>query len=88
MMEGEFNSMSAIYGLIPSFVPKPQAWGKFKLATPETYFFLCDFVEMSNDMPDPVAFCARVAELHRISVSNGEIWVPYTNRSWEDGTNC
>jgi protein-ribulosamine 3-kinase len=69
MMEGEFNSMSTIYSLIPCFVPKPRAWGKFKLADPETYFFLCDFVEMSNDMPDPVKFCARVAELHRISVS-------------------
>jgi protein-ribulosamine 3-kinase len=69
MMEGEFNSITTIYNLIPSFVPKPLAWGKFKLASPDTYFFLCDFVEMSTDMPDPVKFCARVAELHRKGVS-------------------
>jgi protein-ribulosamine 3-kinase len=69
MMEGEFNSITTIHNLIPSFVPKPLAWGKFKLASPDTYFFLCDFVEMSTDMPDPVKFCARVAELHDKGVS-------------------
>jgi protein-ribulosamine 3-kinase len=69
MMEGEFSSITTIYNLIPSFVPKPLAWGKFELASPDTYFFLCDFVEMSTDMPDPVKFCARVAELHRKGVS-------------------
>ncbi len=69
MMEGEFNSMNEIYKLLPSFVPKPHAWGRFKLASPVTHFFLCDFLDISNDMPDPVRFAARVAELHRISKS-------------------
>lgn len=68
-MEGEFNSISTIYNLIPSFAPKPLAWGKFRLAVPDTYFFLCDFVEMSTDMPDPIKFCSRLAQLHRMSVS-------------------
>jgi protein-ribulosamine 3-kinase len=69
MMEGEFNSMNEIYKLLPSFVPKPHAWGRFELASPVTHFFLCDFLDISNDMPDPVRFAACVAELHRISRS-------------------
>ena len=69
MMEGEFNSMLEIYKLVPSFVPKPHAWGKFTRPTPLTHFFLCDFLEITNDMPDPVQLCSRVAELHRTSVS-------------------
>jgi protein-ribulosamine 3-kinase len=69
MMEGEFNSMSSLYQNSPGFIPKPLAWGKFKMKAPETYFFLCDFINMTNDMPDPVQFCAKLAELHRTSES-------------------
>ena len=69
MMEGEFNSMNEIYKLMPSLVPKPCAWGRFKLASPVTHFFFCDFLNIGNDLPDPVRLAARVAELHRISQS-------------------
>jgi protein-ribulosamine 3-kinase len=73
MMEGEFNSMSAIYSVLPSFVPRPIAWGKFQKSPPETFFFLCDFLEMDRELPDPADFCARLAELHRSSSSpNGQ----------------
>ncbi|KAL9042001.1 MAG: hypothetical protein Q9214_003918, partial [Letrouitia sp. 1 TL-2023] len=61
--------MSELYKVVPIFVPKPRAWGKFKLEKPATYFFLCDFVEMDKCLPDPEAFCSQVAELHRISKS-------------------
>ncbi|KAL8697638.1 MAG: hypothetical protein Q9224_002210 [Gallowayella concinna] len=64
MMEGEFNSMSELYKLAPSFVPRPHAWGRFKRANPVTHYFLCDFMDMENEMPDPVTFCARLAEIH------------------------
>ncbi|KAL8833154.1 MAG: hypothetical protein Q9170_004456 [Blastenia crenularia] len=69
MMEGEFNSMSELYKLAPSFVPRPHAWGKFRLADPVTHFFLCDFLDMENEMPDPMAFCANLAGIHSNSVS-------------------
>ncbi|KAL8938444.1 MAG: hypothetical protein Q9216_003895 [Gyalolechia sp. 2 TL-2023] len=69
MMEGEFNSMSELYRLAPSFVPKPHAWGRFQMAEPVTHFFLCDFIDMENEMPDPVPFCARLAEIHSSSSS-------------------
>jgi len=68
MMRGEFNAMSALYRTCPGFIPKPLTWGKFKEA-PETYFFLLDFVNMTNDLPDPVQFCAKLADLHRSSES-------------------
>ena len=69
MMEGEFNSMQQLYNVMPRFVPKPYGWGKFQLKSPETHFFLCDFVDMDHGLPDPSVFCARVAEVHRNSVS-------------------
>ncbi|KAL8736837.1 MAG: hypothetical protein Q9181_002280 [Wetmoreana brouardii] len=69
MMEGEFNSMSELYKLAPTFVPQPHAWGKFQLADPVTHFFLCDFLDMEKQMPEPTSFCARLAEIHQNSVS-------------------
>ncbi|KAF8864495.1 hypothetical protein BDZ45DRAFT_701672 [Acephala macrosclerotiorum] len=69
MLEGEFHSMTELYKTMPSFVPEPYAWGKFQMSNPETYFFLCEYIKMANDMPDPVQFCSRVAELHKLSKS-------------------
>ena len=69
MLEGEFHSMTELYKTMPSFVPEPHAWGKFHMSNPETYFFLCEYIEMANDMPDPEQFCSRVAELHKLSKS-------------------
>jgi len=42
--------------------------GKFQLKDPETHFFLCEFVEMDHGLPDPLLFCARVAEVYRKSI--------------------
>lgn len=69
MMEGEFNAMAELHKTLPSFVPKPHAWGVFDLPEPQTYFFLCDFLKMDSGLPDPVQFCAQLANLHRVSVS-------------------
>lgn len=42
MMHGEFESMSALYTIVPDFVPKPLAWGSYQNME-EVHFFLCDF---------------------------------------------
>ena len=42
MMHGEFESMSAIYEVVPDFVPMPYAWGSYK-DIDGMHFFLCDF---------------------------------------------
>lgn len=69
MMEGEYNAMCELYKTMPSFVPQPHTWGKFGISTPETYFFLCDFIDMNNKLPDPARFCSRLKELHCTSES-------------------
>ncbi|KAG7122452.1 hypothetical protein HYQ44_003350 [Verticillium longisporum] len=55
MMEGEFNSTTAMHNLVPDFVPKPYGWGRFA-ATPRVYFFVMEFLNMRPTMPNPVVF--------------------------------
>ncbi|KAK7900981.1 hypothetical protein LTR67_003267 [Exophiala xenobiotica] len=69
MMEGEFNGMSELYKTMPELVPKPVTWGKFSTAVPETYFFLAQFIDMSDRVPEPNQLCSKLAKLHRISES-------------------
>jgi protein-ribulosamine 3-kinase len=68
MMEGEFESMKVIHTTTPDFAPKPIAWGTFK-SNPELHFFLCDFREMDNELPEVKKFAENLAKLHRNSVS-------------------
>lgn len=68
MVHGEFESMKAIHAVSPEFVPKPIAWGSYK-TLPDTHFFLCEFREMMEDMPDPHKFTSRLADLHQNSIS-------------------
>lgn len=69
MMEGEHESMEEIYSYMPDFVPKPIGWGKFKQASPETYFYLMDFLNLSPEIVELTDFCRLVVQLHQTSVS-------------------
>jgi protein-ribulosamine 3-kinase len=69
MMEGEFNSMSELYKTMPNSVPRPHSWGQYQTATPKTYFFLSQFVDISHPVPEPNQLCSKLAELHRTSIS-------------------
>lgn len=69
MMEGEYNSMKAIHDTVPSFCPEPYTWGSFKAPIPPTFFFLSEFQDMGQQPPEPTEFCARLAELHKNSMS-------------------
>lgn len=81
MVHGEFESMKAIYTLLSDFAPKPIAWGTYK-TIPDTHFFLCEFREMIDDMPDPHKFSARLAEMHQNSESpNGKFGFHLTTYS-------
>ena len=62
-MQGEYESQHALHELSPSFVPKPIAWDKFA-ANPRMYFFLCDFIDLTDDIPPPAKFCTELAKLH------------------------
>jgi fructosamine-3-kinase len=68
-LKGEFEGTSAIASITPDFVPKPLGWGTY-VASPDTHFYLCEFHELVEELPDPGAFCAKVAELHRTHSSD------------------
>ncbi|KAG6988860.1 hypothetical protein G7Y79_00069g096520 [Physcia stellaris] len=69
MMQGEFNAMKEIHKTMPEFVPKPLSWGKYRVGNPDTYYFLQEFLEMSNRLPEPKQLCSKLAQLHKNSVS-------------------
>lgn len=96
MVSGEFESMSSLYETLPELVPRPIAWGTF-IQDSNIHFFLCEFVEMTDDLPEVQASMKLLAELHKKGVSpNGKygFQVPtlqgtipqYTkwHDSWED----
>lgn len=92
MVHSEFESMSAIYDVLPDFAPKPIAYGTYE-SIPDTHFFLCDFQDMVEEMPDPHKFTARLATLHQNSKSpNGKFGFQMSTYSgnlpqmneWED----
>lgn len=68
MVSGEFESMSSLHKTLPRLVPTPHAWGTYA-ADPNIHFFLCGFVEMTDDLPDVQALSALLAELHRKGVN-------------------
>lgn len=68
MMQGEFESMSAIHTLLLHFAPEPFAWGRYE-SVPDAHFFLCHLREKMDEMPDPHRFTARLAALHQNSKS-------------------
>jgi protein-ribulosamine 3-kinase len=68
MMEGEYESMKVLYSVTPHFCPKPLTHGTFK-SNSDLHFFLCDFREMDDELPDLKKFCASLAQMHRDSVS-------------------
>ena len=68
MVSGEFFSMRALHTAIPDAVANPIAWGTYASDT-NIHFFLCSFVEMTDDLPDIEAFTAKIAELHQTTHS-------------------
>ncbi|KAL2860780.1 uncharacterized protein BJX67DRAFT_386336 [Aspergillus lucknowensis] len=69
MLEGEFHSMSELHKTSPGFVPKPYSWGKLCVSSPDTYYFLCDFIEMIDQNPHPVQLCSKLVQLYQASES-------------------
>ncbi|KAL9060261.1 MAG: hypothetical protein Q9206_001093 [Seirophora lacunosa] len=63
MMRGTFESEKTLYSFAPSNVPKPLAWGTCK-DEPDSHFYMCDFFDLKDDLPDISKFCAVVAQIH------------------------
>ncbi|KAF2688475.1 hypothetical protein K458DRAFT_464970 [Lentithecium fluviatile CBS 122367] len=68
MVHGEFESMTAIYRVTPTFAPKPIAWGTYE-SVPDTHFYLSEYRDMLLEMPEPDKFAASLSSLHQNSIS-------------------
>ncbi len=70
MLNGEFESSKLIHSIMPTFIPEPFGFGKYKVQNPATYFYLSRFVDMdTTSAPDPAKFCRRLAQMHQLSRS-------------------
>lgn len=65
-MKGSFEAEKALYEFVPEHVPRPVAYGTYKLQ-PDSHFYLCQFVDMLDHVPSPPAWASAVANLHRRS---------------------
>lgn len=64
--------MLALYTALPSMVPKPRGHGQC-LEQPKRYFYVCDYIAITHELPEPVRLGSKLAELHRNSESpNGK----------------
>ncbi|KAK7949340.1 uncharacterized protein PG986_010226 [Apiospora aurea] len=94
MCEGEFHGVSALHKFVPMGVPRPIAWGTYE-ADPDTHFYLCDFIDMIEELPDIRKFSAMLAKLHHDSMVSetapdkfGFPVVTYEGAMYQDVTWC
>lgn len=69
MAEGEYHALKEMHDTSPVFCPEPYTWGCYDKQEPETYFLLVEFRNVGEQPPEPIRFTARLAEMHRNSVS-------------------
>ncbi|KIM98368.1 hypothetical protein OIDMADRAFT_43383 [Oidiodendron maius Zn] len=65
-LQGEFESTSSIHAIVGDFTPRPIIWGAFK-SIPDTYYYICQFYELAEELPEPSEFCTKLAQLHQKS---------------------
>ncbi|KAM0812592.1 putative protein-ribulosamine 3-kinase [Seiridium cardinale] len=69
---GEFKAMSEIFKTLPAIAPQPHGYGEYKNRK-GTYFFVCDYLNITHRLPDPERLGKKLAELHHKSRSpNGQ----------------
>ncbi|KAK7967455.1 uncharacterized protein PG986_001732 [Apiospora aurea] len=79
-MEGTYVSEELIRSFIPEHVPAPLAFGSYE-AIPSMHYYICDYVDMTDDLPDPARFGQTLAKLHLNSMgktSTGQYGFPLT----------
>lgn len=64
--------MSALWRTLPKFVPTPIGCGTYA-SNPDIHFFLCELINMTDDIPEIQSFTETLAELHTKGISpNGK----------------
>ncbi|KAL8827721.1 MAG: hypothetical protein Q9170_006898 [Blastenia crenularia] len=78
LVEGEYNSASAIEAVVPELVPKPAGWGQYHDGESQVHFYIGDFHEMDLiAAPEPEHLMPKIAELHQRGTSlNGMFGFP------------
>lgn len=77
MVSSEFQAMSTLFRVIPEMVARPVGWGSYE-SVEDTHFFVCEFRELNDGIPDPYPFASLMAELHKRGVSpDGKFGMPY-----------
>ncbi|KAK3316749.1 hypothetical protein B0H66DRAFT_304929 [Apodospora peruviana] len=67
-MRGSFESEMTFYSFCPDHVPKPIAWGNYESDT-TTWFYLCDFHDMIDDLPGPDDLVPVIADVQTARVA-------------------
>jgi protein-ribulosamine 3-kinase len=67
LMLGCFESEKDVYVYLPNNVPKPIAFGSYS-SDPDVHFFMAEFHDMTDDLPDVHQLSVLIAKLHRDSM--------------------
>jgi fructosamine-3-kinase len=72
MITGEYESLKAMHAVSPTFIPEPYAQGHYEQDGNQVFFLIEEFRLVGEQPPNPMRFTAKLAELHRKSVSPTE----------------
>lgn len=76
MAAGEYTSMVALHEVSPQFLPTPIGYGSYA-SDSNIHFFICEYVNMADEVPDMKAFCSNLAQMHMKGISpNGKYGFP------------
>ncbi|KAI1189293.1 Fructosamine/Ketosamine-3-kinase [Nemania serpens] len=68
MTRGAFEAEHALCEFVPEHVPRPVSHGAYSTRF-DLYHYLCEFVEMAEEVPNPVAWAGAAAALHKRSMA-------------------
>lgn len=68
MCQGEYEGMRSLHSVSPIISPAVYAWGQYK-SDPSSYFVLAEFRQVGEQPAEPLKLTARLAELHKNSLS-------------------
>lgn len=79
MVRAEYESTSALHFAAPNNVPLPQAYGSYA-SDPNRFFYLQQFCDMNDDLPDIDEFVSVLAKVHEKESPTGKFGFHITSR--------
>ncbi|TGJ85441.1 hypothetical protein E0Z10_g3295 [Xylaria hypoxylon] len=67
MLKGAFEAENALYEFVPEYVPRPVSFGTY-MTRSDLHFYICEFVDMVDEVPSPAAWAGAAAALHKRSM--------------------